>query len=386
MVRPLIWQFALAVLSATVSAALPDPKVVAETELIKARTEVSLLSQRLKDQPQADELRRLEVEAVRRLALQEFAGAEGEAERVVLLRGAGLDAARVAANDASQAATRAELEVTTHLAQAEANLSLIKADVDLAKLAAQRRVEAVIPGAQMDYPSEPLQDGTLRISDRRIACNGLVNDALATLVCERIAFYNAQNTTAPIFLVIDNSPGGSVMAGYQILRAMETSRAPVFVVVKSSAASMAAVITTLAARSFVYPGAWLMHHQPSFGMQGNLRQLQERFDWSKVWCDRINAEVAAKMGLTLDALVARMYASSVTGDWRVSGQEAVELRWATEVVERIQEESITELASAIEPARVATTTPPSRPSQAVLPPALPGDAWLIYNPNPTLTR
>ncbi len=129
-----------------------------------------------------------------------------------------------------------------------------------------------------------------------------------------------------------------------------------------------------------------MHHQPSFGMQGNLRQLQERFDWSKVWCDRINREVAAKMGLTLEAFVARMYASSVTGDWRVSGQEAVELRWATEVAERIQEEGITELVSATQPARVAATPPPTRPSQEILPPALPGDAWLIYNPNPTLTR
>lgn len=386
MVHPLISLLAFAVLFATASASAPDPKVVAETELIKARAEVTLLNQRLKDRAQTDEFRRLEAEAARRAALQDLSGAEGEAERLALMRTAALEAARVAAKDAAQAATRAELEVTARLAQAEANLGLIKADAGLAKLAAQRRVEGVIPGAQMEYPVEPLQNGTLRISDRRIPCNGVVSDALASFVCERIAFYNARNTTAPIFLVIDNSPGGSVMAGYQILRAMETSRAPVYVVVKGSAASMAAVITTLASRSFVYPGAWLMHHQPSFGMQGNLRQLQERFDWSKVWCDRINREVAAKMGLTLEAFVARMYASSVTGDWRVSGQEAVELRWATEVAERIQEEGITELVSATQPARVAATPPPTRPSQEILPPALPGDAWLIYNPNPTLTR
>ena len=48
-----------------------------------------------------------------------------------------------------------------------------------------------------------------------------------------------------IFIVIDTSPRGSVMAGYRILKAMESSDAPVHVVVKSFAASMAAAITTL---------------------------------------------------------------------------------------------------------------------------------------------
>ena len=223
-------------------------------------------------------------------------------------------------------------------------------------------------------------DGTLRISDRRVPLNGPVTDALAAFVCERIAFHNARDARAPIFLVIDSSPGGSVMAGYQILRAMETSRAPVYVVVKGSAASMAAVITTLARRSFVYPGTLLMHHQPSFGMQGNLRELRERFDWSKAWCDRINREVSAKMGLSLDEFVRRMYAATVTGDWRVTGEEAVRLRWATDLVERIQEDGVTELASPAEAARPAIVVRPAAPPQSLLPPPLPGDAWLIYEP------
>ena len=155
MVHPLISLLAFAVLFATASASAPDPKVVAETELIKARAEVTLLNQRLKDRAQTDEFRRLEAEAARRAALQDLSGAEGEAERLALMRTAALEAARVAAKDAAQAATRAELEVTARLAQAEANLGLIKADAGLAKLAAQRRVEGVIPGAQMEYPVEP---------------------------------------------------------------------------------------------------------------------------------------------------------------------------------------------------------------------------------------
>ena len=60
-------------------------------------------------------------------------------------------------------------------------------------------------------------------------------------VCSRIAFYNAIDSEAPIFIVIDRSPGGSVMSGYMMLQAMETSKAPVYVVVKGYAASMAAI-------------------------------------------------------------------------------------------------------------------------------------------------
>ena len=53
------------------------------------------------------------------------------------------------------------------------------------------------------------------------------------------------------------------MAGYKILKAMEGSAAPVYVVVKSFAASMAANIATQSKKSFAYPNAIILHHQIS---------------------------------------------------------------------------------------------------------------------------
>ncbi len=357
--------------------------VAAETDLLRARAEAAALRQRLADVASADELRRLEAEAALRAAKAEAAGAEADAERAALSREAALAGARAAAADAVASARRAEAESALRLVQAESALSLAKADANVALLQARRRAAEVAPGA-IERPAEPFKDGLLRISDRRIEFNGRVDQALADRVCAEIAFHNNQDPSAPIFLVIDNSPGGSVMAGYQVLRAMETSRAPIHVVVKSSAASMAAVIATLAERSYCFPGTLIMHHQPSFGLQGNLRQLREQYDWSKVWCDRINREVAAKVGLSLDEFVRRMYASSVTGDWRVKGDEAVRLRWVGALVDRIQEDGVTELA---QPARLQPTVTVVRraaeASQDILPPALPGDAWLIHEPNAT---
>ena len=77
---------------------------------------------------------------------------------------------------------------------------------------------------------------------------------------------------------IDRCPGGSVMEGYRIVKAMQASKAPIHVVVKSFAASMAAVITTLAVHSYAYPNAVILHHQMSTGANGNMTQIKEQVE------------------------------------------------------------------------------------------------------------
>jgi len=352
------------------------------TAAIQARLERDALARRLDELAATDELRRLEAEAALRAARQEASAAEEEAERVALARAAALNAARQAADGVAGGATRAELEADLKLAQLEAGLATARIDGELALHRARARLADIAPGAKVAYPIDPVVDGTLRISDRRIPFNGRVDDALAQSVIERLAFFNAQDPVAPIFIVIDSSPGGSVMSGYLILRAMEASRAPVYVVVKGAAASMAAVVTTLAKRSFCYPGTLFMHHQPSSVMQGNLTVLRERLDWTRIWCDRINADVAAKMGVTLDEFVRRMYASSVTGDWRATGTEAKELRWVTDVVERIVEEGVTRLPAPAPPARTVVVVRGADGAFAEAP-VLPGDLHLIHEPSPS---
>ena len=144
------------------------------------------------------------------------------------------------------------------------------------------------------YLKDPLNaKGELILSDRRIPLNGLITMATADDICARIDYYNNKNTEWPIFLVIDDSPGGSVMAGYKILKSMESSTAPVYVVVKSFAASMAAAITTLAPRSYAYPNAVILHHQISNGMMGNLTEQREGLKTLEQWWQRLAAPIAA---------------------------------------------------------------------------------------------
>jgi len=245
--------------------------------------------------------------------------------------------------DKSRELARREQELKVRAAELQAQrsefeLQLVKLNTDL-DLRVKRDLWKNRVNRDIQYTKEPFKNGVLTISDRRIALNGPIWMDTADYVVERIDYYNNQNREYPIFIVIDASPGGSVMAGYKILKAMEGSAAPVYVVVKSFAASMAAGITTLSKRSFAYPNAVMLHHQISSGSFGNLTEHKEDLKELEEWWKRLAAPVAAKMGISLDEFIKRMYANRSTGDWREFGDNARKIKWVDEIAQTIQEES-----------------------------------------------
>ena len=133
------------------------------------------------------------------------------------------------------------------------------------------------------------------------------------------------------------------MAGYRIIKAMEASRAPVYVVVKSLAASMAAIITTVAEHSFAYPNAIIVHHQLAINLflaRLNVTQQKEMYEDSKKWWERMMGPVVKKMGISTDEFIKQMYAKASSGDWAEFGTEAKELKWVNHIVQRIEETSL----------------------------------------------
>jgi len=248
------------------------------------------------------------------------------------------------------------------------------------------------------YLENPLlKDGTLVVSDRRIPFNGPVTSRLADQVTTRINYFNNKDSKKPIFIVIDDSPGGSVMAGYRILKAMEGSEAPVYVVVKSFAASMAACITTLAEKSFAYPNAVILHHQISqtFMFSSlNLTDQKENYEDLKKWWARLADPISQKMGITSDEFIEMMYDKTKSGDWTEFGDDAKKLKWVDNVVERIHETSLLKNPDAKKPATVTrsseSATNPNGLTPAIddkgtpymiLPRRNPKDVYLMFNPD-----
>lgn len=232
------------------------------------------------------------------------------------------------------------------------------------------------------YTKEPLQPGgTLIISDRRIPMNGPITSDTADFVCGRIDFYNNKNKEFPIFIVIDESPGGSVMAGYKILKTMQSSSAPVYVVVKSYAASMAAAICTLAQHSFAYPNAVILHHQISNGSRGNLAAQREGVKLLEQWWQRLAGPIAAKMGITIEQLSELMYSHSSTGDWQEFADDAAKLKWVDTVVQRCSETALVKNPDSSSTFTGEFATKATGHVLASLPKLNPLDCYYLYNPD-----
>ena len=192
-----------------------------------------------------------------------------------------------------------------------------------------------------EYLQEPFVDGHLIISDRKIDLDTVIVSGTAEYVNERIHYYNNKNTQYPIFLIIDRCYGGSVMEGSKILEVMHNSRAPVYVVVKTLAASMAAVITALAKRSYAYPNAILVHHQMLSFAFGNERQITEQMEIAQEWTKRVMYPVAKKMGITMAEFTKKMYEQDSNGNWREFADKATQLKWVDQVISDIRDASIT---------------------------------------------
>ena len=279
-------------------------------------------------------------EAERKARLdEELAASREKLEKMKLTND--LASAELADQTRDLARREQELKVRTAELQADRSdfeLQLAKLNNEL-DLRVKRDMWKNRVNRDIQYTKEPFKDGVLTISDRRIPLNGPIWMDTADYVVERIDYFNNQSHEYPIFLVIDASPGGSVMAGYRILKAMQGSPAPVYVVVKSFAASMAAGITTLSKRSFAYPNAIMLHHQILSGSFGNLTEQKENLKDLEEWWKRLAAPIAAKMGISLDEFIKRMYQNRSTGDWQEFGDNARKIKWVDEIVQSVQEES-----------------------------------------------
>ena len=272
-------------------------------------------------------------------------------------------------------------------AQTEAALEITKLQGDIARIETTDKRSKFADSKPVFLKNPLKENGILVVSDRRIPLNGLITSSTADFITSRIQYWNNKDRELPIFIVIDASPGGSVMAGYRILKAMESSDAPVHVVVKSFAASMAAAITTLAKESYAYPNAVILHHQISSIVMGqlNLTQQREFHEESERWWQRFGTPLAKKMGITPDEFIKKMYAHSSSGDWSEFAEQAKDLKWVNHVVSGIDETSInkdpdtTDTVTSSKTVALTEEVDSSGKPFAWLPRLNPKDVYFIYN-------
>lgn len=320
-------------------------KAKLEKELADRRAEMEREKLRIDEQKQNEETRLAEE---RRKLESQLLQLRMENERLVL--------------ESSVAKAKAEIQQTEQRmkeAEARSQIAALQAGMEKQEVELTANNYANTTAQRLENPH---QGDTLIISDRRIALNGPISSETADYISSRLNYFNNKDSALPIFIVIDNSPGGSVMAGYNILKSMESSQAPVYVVVKSFAASMAACITTCADKSFSYPNAVILHHQISSGSFGNLTAQRENLQEIEEWWRRLADPVAKKMGLGTEEFILRMYQKKASnGDWSEFGDKAAELKWVDHVVHEIRETALVKNPDAARPAAPSTPMPLPRP-------------------------
>ena len=328
-------------------------RVRAEKARLDAKMALNASQQAAANEPEATRLAGMQREAQLRAAALDAELAAGNAEMVRLKAEQDLldmrHRVKLASMRREQEALAAENALTAEKRRAEqARLAdeQMRVDIEsrtmagrLAQRDAQEKLREGVDALDA-YPEQPLKDGVITVSDRRISLNGPIVSGTADYVCDRLDWFNNQDRTKPIFIVIDNSPGGSVMQGYRIVKAIETSDAPVHVIVKSFAASMAATIATLAPHSYAYPNAIILHHQMSTGISGNMTDIEQEVKSAQEWERRLAEPIARKMGISMAEFKERMYKARKTGDWDEFADNAVKLKWIDHVVNEIREEGI----------------------------------------------
>lgn len=258
----------------------------------------------------------------------------------------------------------------------------LKTDLELRAKKEEWKSEA---NKDPEYLSVPFKDNRLVISDRRISLNGPIIRGVADFITERIHYFNNKSQEQPIFIVIDRCPGGSVMQGYRIIKAIEASKAPVHVVVKSFAASMAAIITTLADRSYAYPNAVMLHHEMSTVNWGNMTQLKEQLEIAREWERRLFKPVAKKLGMTIDGFRKKMYEKNSDGNWQEFADNAQKYKWVSSVVHEIRETGYIKhpdiAKKSKSPVRLEEKVDADGRPYVTLPRLDPFDFYFIYNPD-----
>lgn len=232
-----------------------------------------------------------------------------------------------------------QLEQKIELAKIESEKAEMDAEISLRQTRQKWKSEVSKP---IDYIQNPLQNDTLYITDRRVRLDGPIISETGDWVSKRLHYFNNQSEDKPIFIIINESPGGSVMEGFRIIKTMNSIDAPVFVVVKERAASMAAGITALADRSFAYPNAIILHHEIQASMGGSLKENEAKLEMMQKWFKRVAGPVAEKMNMSLEEFRKQMYEENPNGNWQEFATEAKDLNWVDDIIKNIQDVGVRE--------------------------------------------
>lgn len=155
-----------------------------------------------------------------------------------------------------------------------------------------------------------------------VVLRGEVSSASVAKVSHQIL----SNPNKEVVLYI-NSPGGSILAGAQLIYAMKSSGKSI-TCITSVGASMAFAITQACNKRLVMPHSILMQHVASYGLDGQDPNNRSMVKFLVDMIDELQEWQAKRIGISKKDFVA-----ITRDDWWLYGQKAINANAADEMVE-----------------------------------------------------
>jgi ATP-dependent Clp protease protease subunit len=101
-----------------------------------------------------------------------------------------------------------------------------------------------------------------------------INNLSADIICSKLRAMDLLNHK-PIIIEI-NSPGGSVSDGMSIINTIEHIKSPVVTIISGQACSMAALISIVADKRYIYSNSYWMQHSTSDVVGDYIQYIKDR--------------------------------------------------------------------------------------------------------------
>jgi len=134
----------------------------------------------------------------------------------------------------------------------------------------------------------------------------------------------------PIKITVD-SFGGEIYSGMALVNLIDVSKTPVHTYCYGKAMSMGLAIFIVGHKRFAHPLCTFMHHQLSGGARGTLMEMVESIEEKKRLNEMLEDLIVSKSFIKKPKLE---QLKSTKTDWFFTGQEAIKLGVADELITR----------------------------------------------------
>lgn len=153
-------------------------------------------------------------------------------------------------------------------------------------------------------------------SDRAVVLKGVIKTSNADAIITSLKKFN-ESAPDNIFIIID-SPGGSVVDGYNLINTIRSLRAKVICAVEADAYSMAAIISQYCSETYLLKYSSMMFHEASYYVSGKASDINIMVDFTNKYLRALDIDLAKQMGITFDE-----YQTRIAQEWWVTAEEAI---------------------------------------------------------------